>query len=35
LGKGYYVAGILADIDNDVPETNESNSSRETGLLIC
>ena len=34
LGKGYHVAGILADIDNDIPETNEANNSRETDLLI-
>ena len=32
--KGYCVAGILVDIVNDDPETNESNNSRETGLLV-
>ena len=34
LDSGYYVAGILVDIDNDVPETDESNNSRETDLRI-
>ena len=34
LDEGYHVAGILVDINNDVPETSESNNSRETDLLI-
>lgn len=34
LDTGYHVAGILVDIDNDIPETNETNNSRETDLLI-
>ena len=34
FGSGYHIAGILVDIDQDIPETNERNNSRETDLLI-
>jgi subtilase family serine protease len=34
LSKGYHIAGIVVDIHNDVPETNEGNNSRETDLSI-
>jgi hypothetical protein len=34
LSDGYHVVGLVIDVDNDIPETDESNNVRETDLSI-